>query len=152
MNTAIDEVKRFVTDRKLQEHDFDGEAYIMNIMEEIFEMLGVADNNERFMARNATAMVLAGVQAVKDGLTPSGIHFKEPGENDLIDALCDIEVFSMDANIKLGYDPELALLETAKEVNSREGEFVNGKFQKFKTQEAMAKWYKADYTRAKAQR
>ncbi len=44
-------------------------------------------------------------------------------------------------------DPRLTL----KEISSRTGSWnpVTGKWEKFKTPEAMAKWYSADYSKAK---
>jgi hypothetical protein len=50
-----------------------------------------------------------------------------------------------------GYDPAVAMDETLKEINSRTGKFnpETGKWEKFKTPEAMAKWYSADYNQAK---
>ena len=67
-------------------------------------------------------------------------------EEGMVDALADICVFAMGDIMKLGYDPEKVFEEVGKEINSREGEFINGKFTKFKTPEAVAKWYKADFT------
>ena len=51
----------------------------------------------------------------------------------------------------LGYNPELCMLETCKEINSREGAYNPdaGKWCKYKTPEAIAKWYKADYLACK---
>lgn len=39
------------------------------------------------------------------------------------------------------------LKEVARENNSRTGEIRNGKFEKFKDEEAVAKWYKADFSK-----
>jgi streptogramin lyase len=49
------------------------------------------------------------------------------------------------------YDPAVAMDETLKEINSRTGKFnpETDKWEKFKTPEAMAKWYSADYNQAK---
>ena len=51
----------------------------------------------------------------------------------------------------MGYDFEKCMDETLKEIESRTGE-VNpntGKWEKYKTDEAKAKWYKANYSRCK---
>ena len=77
------------------------------------------------------------------------ITFDEPTDEDVVDALCDIQTFAGGDNMKLGYDNKKCLLEVGKEINSREGEIIEGKFQKFKTEEAMAKWYKADFSGCK---
>jgi hypothetical protein len=67
-----------------------------------------------------------------------------------IDALCDIIVFATNAMRIRGYDPNIAMDETLKEISSRTGDFnaKTGKWEKFKTPEAMALWYSADYNKA----
>ena len=70
-------------------------------------------------------------------------------DNEKVDAYCDIVVFAIGAILKLGYVPELALLETAKEINSRVGSMVNGKFEKDLSEEAKANCYKAKYDECK---
>ena len=77
----------------------------------------------------------------------------EPSErviekDNVVDAYSDVIVFAVGALMKLGYDPEKALLETAKEINSRVGEMVDGKFEKDLSPEAKTNWYKADYSKA----
>lgn len=71
--------------------------------------------------------------------------------NEEMDALCDIIVFAANAMRIRGYDPNVAMEETLKEINSRTGAFnpATGKWEKFKTPEAMALWYAADYDKAK---
>ena len=71
--------------------------------------------------------------------------------NGEIDALCDIIVFATNAIKIKGYDPNIAMEETLKEINSRTGAFnpETGKWEKFKTPEAMALWYAANYDNAK---
>jgi hypothetical protein len=71
--------------------------------------------------------------------------------NEEIDALCDVIVFAANAMRIRGYDPNIAMSETLKEINSRTGAFnsATGKWEKFKTPEAMALWYAADYDKAK---
>jgi hypothetical protein len=71
--------------------------------------------------------------------------------NGEIDALCDVIVFAVNAMRIRGYDPNVAMEETLKEINSRTGAFnpESGKWEKFKTPEAMALWYAADYEKAK---
>ena len=68
--------------------------------------------------------------------------------NEEIDALCDIIVFSINAIEAKGYNAELCMLETIKEISSRTGGYnpVTKKWEKFKTEEAKKKWYQADYT------
>lgn len=52
---------------------------------------------------------------------------------------------------QLGYDFIIAMDETLKEIHSRTGAWNDetGKWEKFKTDEAKALWYKADYSKAK---
>lgn len=79
------------------------------------------------------------LQELADGVANDDI-------NEQVDALADVAVFALGDIMKLGYDPEKVLLEVAKEINSRVGTFVDGKFQKDKSQEAQANWYKADFS------
>ena len=67
-----------------------------------------------------------------------------------IDALCDIVVFSINAIEAKGFDAEISMLETCKEINSRDGSFNKelNKWVKDKSPEAQEKWYKADYKKA----
>ena len=65
-----------------------------------------------------------------------------------VDALCDIIVFCTGAIRKLGYDPDIAMSEVLKEIESRTGTVQNGKFTKDKTPEAVSKWHTADFTKA----
>ncbi len=74
----------------------------------------------------------------------------EGDEHETIDALCDIIVVATGALHKLGYDPELALEETVKEITSRKGAFDEsiGKWQKDKEQDPTT-LYKACYSNAR---
>lgn len=67
--------------------------------------------------------------------------------HEVIDALADVAVFSITEMTKLGYDPELVMLEVHREISSRTGAWneEQGKWVKFTTDEAKAKWYKANY-------
>lgn len=66
-----------------------------------------------------------------------------------IDAICDIIVFCITELPKHAINPELALAETYKEISSRTGAWsdAEGKWLKYKTPEAMALWYEADYSK-----
>ena len=95
------------------------------------------------------ALRIAPTKEEAEELNIDVITYDEPDEFDEIDALCDIQVFAGGDILKLGYDNEKCLSEVAKEINSRSGEIVNGKFQKYTTTEAKDKWYKADFTGCK---
>lgn len=73
---------------------------------------------------------------------------KENLEN-LVDALGDIKVFATGTIRKAGYEPDLAMNEVLQEIESRLGSVQDGKFVKDKSPEAQAKWYKADFSKAK---
>ena len=68
-----------------------------------------------------------------------------------VDAFCDMIVFCTNAIKLKGYDPNVAMEETLKEISSRTGSWnpESGKWEKFKTPEAMSKWYSANYSKAK---
>tara|TARA_R110000744_G_scaffold355344_1_gene461864 strand:+ start:1463 stop:1858 length:396 start_codon:yes stop_codon:yes gene_type:complete len=65
-------------------------------------------------------------------------------EHDMIDALCDIIVVAVGSINKLGYNVDVAMNETLKEIHSRTGTINNqtGKFEKDKN----VKTYKANYS------
>ena len=67
-----------------------------------------------------------------------------------IDALCDMMVFAINAIEAKGYDAEICMEETLKEIHSRKGDFNPelNKWEKFRTPEAMGLWYSADFKRA----
>ena len=60
--------------------------------------------------------------------------------SDQVDAFTDIIVFATGAILKLGHDPIVAIEECGKEVNSRVGEMVDGKFEKDLSEAAQANW------------
>lgn len=68
---------------------------------------------------------------------------------EMADALCDLVVVSVGTLHKLGYDPEKALVETVKEILSRQGTINSetGKWEKDRNQDPET-LYKADYTLA----
>lgn len=68
-------------------------------------------------------------------------------EHEIIDACNDLIVLSSNHVAQSGYDLDLTMKETLKEINSRTGSINEntGKWEKFKTSEAKAKWYKANY-------
>ena len=75
-------------------------------------------------------------------------------EHEIIDACDDLIVLSSNHVAQSGYDLDLTMKETLKEINSRTGSIneVTGKWEKFKTPEAKEKWYKADYSTCKINR
>lgn len=71
-------------------------------------------------------------------------------EQEMVDALCDIIVLCTGAIHKLGFDPELALTETVKEISSRNGQIntFTGKWEKDLNQDPLT-LYKAEYNNAR---
>ena len=146
MNDAIQEITRFQTDRELDKKEFNWLNEATNIVEELLEALGYDVPKTR---RPELSTIIDGmvIRAQQQGVaTRESAAVKSVS---IVDAFGDIIVFACGALTKLGYDPEKVLDEVAKEINSREGEMIDGKFEKYLTQEAKDKWYKADFTRCK---
>jgi len=140
--SAIDEIKRFATDRAIDKMDHSYLNYATSVFEELCEGLGydVPKENRKALRANIESFVST---LEKDAVILR--NSSEPFYCDVVDSICDIAVFSVTELQKLNIDPELALLETSKEINSRSGTLVNGKFEKDLSDEARALWYKADY-------
>ena len=72
-------------------------------------------------------------------------------EHETIDALADLIVLSANHIGQMGYDLDLVMKETLKEISSRVGA-VNpstGKWEKDKSPAAQSNWYTADYSTCK---
>jgi predicted HAD superfamily Cof-like phosphohydrolase len=63
-------------------------------------------------------------------------------KEEIVDAFADIIVFSTGAIIKNGYDPEKVMDEVLKEIESRTGKIIDGKFVK----DTDVKMYKAKFS------
>lgn len=61
---------------------------------------------------------------------------------EIVDAFADIIVFSTGAIIKNGYNPEKVMDEVLKEIESRSGKIIDGKFVK----DLNVKTYKANFS------
>lgn len=146
---ALQELERFQTDRLLHKNTFDLRIATMNILEELLEAHGVGDNKERTLVKKLYLDLADIKEEALRNKREMGYTFDYPTIEDQVDAFCDIQVFAGGEIGKLGYSNEQCLIEVGKEINSREGQIVNGKFEKYKTEEAMAKWYKADFSGCK---
>ena len=146
MSNAINGITKFALDRgihKMTPTDTDVSA---SIVEELLELRGYdVPKQLRSKLKEAVEQVFQ-----TENLEVVLAH-KEPTTEDKVDALLDIAVFALTEVMKHGYDPELGLREVAREINSREGEIVNGKFEKYLTDEAKSRWYKADFKKAKVE-
>ena len=139
--TAINEIVRFQTDRELDKKKYDPINEHVNIVEELFESVGGdLPKESRGAFRDAWIDVTD-----YTGELGEIVDYAGTSKDMEVDAYCDVIVFAIGALLKLGYDPEKALTETAKEINSRKGEMVDGKFEKFTSTAAKELWYKANY-------
>lgn len=135
---VINEILRFQTDRKLHEREYDWEVEAINIVEELIEATGVNDRNVAVLA--VGDMKLRITEKFDQGLVSI------PTRHEQVDAFADVIVFAVGAIAKLGYNPESVLEEVSKEINSRTGTIIDGKFTKDKSVEAKALWYKANFS------
>jgi hypothetical protein len=144
--TAVSGITRFQRDRELDKQEYDALNEHTNIAEELLESIGfdVPKENRDKLEEEWKIFVenCRKYRIVED-------NRRLLTEEEEVDAYADIIVFAIGAIMKLGYDPELALQQTAKEINSREGKMVNGKFEKYLDEESKSKWYKANYSKAK---
>lgn len=145
-DTVLCEMIRFQTDRGLDKKDFNIDDELLNIIEEMLEAKGVRDKDDREFSKIVLDSFNSFVSYVslyeKD-------YYSEPTDHTEVDAFCDIIEYATGGILKKRYNPVITLAEMAKEINSRAGTFKNGKFTKDKSIEAQAKWYKADFTKAR---
>lgn len=78
-------------------------------------------------------------EEISEEILKNGSGTKE----EIIDAFADIIVFSTGAIVKNGYDPEKVMDEVLKEIESRTGKIIDGKFVK----NTSIKMYKANFSR-----
>ncbi|MBL1434096.1 hypothetical protein COB87_000770 [Candidatus Wolfebacteria bacterium] len=113
-------------ERGILDTDFDHVKEVSFIVEELLESTGKYDS--------ITARDRAATYAKEIVETPC------LDKEVIVDAFADIIVFATGAIAKNGYDPSKVMEEVHKEINSRTGTLVDGKFVKDKD----AKIYKAD--------
>lgn len=137
MNYAIRQIMRFQQDRGLDKQPFDADNEAVNIVEELLEMNGYdVPKEERSILKHEWVRFVE--RQVGAG---TAVPAQKHDDTDRIDALGDIIVFAVGAIMKLGYHPEYILTEVAKEINSRSGKMVDGKFVK----DENAEIYKANF-------
>ncbi len=141
----LKEIMKYQESRNLHLQRYSENNEAKNVLEEIFEAWGYDIPKEH---RQAVLNPLLG--QVEEHLTKAkGVTYQIPTDYDKVDAFNDIIVFAVGAIMKLGYDPMKTSVETLREINSRKGEIVNGKFEKYKDDKHKALWYKADYSNCK---
>jgi len=140
----IDNIVKWQEERLLDKQEFNSFNELTNISEELLESLGYQISKE--LRPEFKEQLLNSITELTTKLKIPTVDIKE---EDVVDAYADIIVFSIGALLKLGYEPTKVLEETYKEINSRTGKIVDGKFQKDVSNEAKSKWVKADYSKAK---
>ena len=129
MANVINAIKKWQIDRNLASQPYNPRTEIKNITEELLEAIGCKDDD-------ITKWITEEIMMHENILEP-------PIEDEKVDAYCDIIVFAIGAILKLGYEPNLALKETVKEINSRGGSMgPDGKWIK----EITGNEYKANYS------
>jgi predicted HAD superfamily Cof-like phosphohydrolase len=116
------------TERNLLALGFNHKKEASFIIEELLESTGAYDSET---ARSKAELLAA--EVVGDAVAPA---------ETIVDAWADVIVFASGAIAKLGYDPSLVMEEVYKEINSRTGQLVDGKFVKDKNVVP----YQADFT------
>lgn len=144
--TVIKDITKYAVERGIDKIKPSNLDYIANIFEELVELEGydVPKVNRVILKSYLTDFI--NKLCVTEVINKLDEHDTEYNE---VDAQSDIIIFTVTELLKRGYDPEKVLIETVKEVSSRTGSIVNGKFEKDLSEEAVSKHYKADYTECK---
>ncbi|MAQ77293.1 hypothetical protein CL684_02095 [Candidatus Campbellbacteria bacterium] len=124
----FEKIVRWNEERGLLGKEFDHQKEVSFILEELLESTG---NFDSISARERAEQLAAEI-------TQNTQHDNET----IIDALFDIMIFATGAMAKLGYNPSKVMDEGFKEINSRTGNLVDGKFIK----DPQAKKYEADFS------
>lgn len=119
------------TERGLLEKGFNQEKETSFIIEELLEATG---NYDSISAREKA-------EEYAKEITSNA----KQEDHDVIDALFDIVIFASGAMAKLGYNPTKVMDEGFREINSRTGTLIDGKFVK----DPNAKKYEADFSQCK---
>lgn len=143
----INQIVEYQKSRLLDTQKYNSMNEITNIIEELMEGLEYKISKEKRPELKKLVPEMLAQIAVDLDLTSS-----ETKPEDIVDSWNDVIVFAVGAILKLGYDPQCTLNETIKEVSSRTGTIVDGKFQKYTSPEAKAKWVIADYTKCKIEK
>jgi hypothetical protein len=159
-------------ERRISEQTSDRNGFCANIMEEMYEyQKGIDSGNEHEVVDSlADMIVFSEVEMLKFGLNPDEVTSSKTDYSDFksdmiiaigkwldetvpekVEAMADIVAICKHELEDGGYNPEKVLNETFKEIDSRTGEWNDEakKWLKYKTPEAMALWYKADYSDCK---
>ena len=145
-DTVLCEMIRFQTDRGLDKKEYNIDNEMQLVIEELLEAKGVKDDEYKTYSK---LMVKRLNSVVKLVMEDEPERYVKPTEHDEIDAFADAMEFLSGAILKRGYNPIIVLDEMTKQINSRTGKFIDGKFEKDRSQEAKAREYQADFTKAR---
>ena len=146
MSKLIEGIIKFHKDRLLDKQKYEALEEHANIYEEILESIGFDVSIRGRQKLKEHLKMFTNILIEEKVVTVAEGEFSDLDE---VDAYADIIVFSLGIILKLGFDPVEVLKEVSKEVNSREGKIIDGKFQKDTSKRAKAKWYKADYEKCR---
>lgn len=136
----IDRIAQWQSNRELNKMPYNHENEVTNILEELIESDGYATSE--------IARELIGIFKNEEVSFRNLFGANCSDSNDAVDAYCDIIVYAVGAIMKLGYDPEHALVECCKEIEDRTGKY-NPEAGKWVKSKPKPNAYKADYSRAK---
>jgi len=146
-SVMIKSIERFARERDIDKLSPNDDAFAANIIEEVLEHRGYVITPEMrttLKDKFNSFVVSLEEENIITFSTAKGIEGK-------VDAMADIVVFSITEMMKFDYKPTCVLREVSKEINSRKGKIVDGKFEKFKPgQDGYVEPYKADYRRCEA--
>ena len=140
---AIEEIMRFQFDRGLHKQPYNPINEHTNIVEELLESIGF--DVPKAKREDLSKYWNIFVSELESTETITRLDKDTQGAWEQIDAYGDVIVFAIGTIAKLGYDPEKVLVEIAREINSRSGYMINGKFEKDLSLESKAKWHKANF-------
>ena len=136
----IKQIEQWQKDRGLDKEKYELLNEATNIVEELLEANGFKISKDK---RN---ILRKKYDDFTDKLIEEmNLKFKQPTDEDRIDALFDVCVFAIGGMLKLGYKPECVFIEGIKHISSRTGSIVNGKFHK----DTNVKTYEPQYNKCK---
>jgi predicted HAD superfamily Cof-like phosphohydrolase len=115
-------------ERGLIEKGFNHKNEISFIIEELLESTGKYDS---ITAREESIRIAETITNNED-----------VNKEEIVDAFADIIVFATGAIAKVGYDPDKVMNEVFKEIDSRKGKMIDGKFVK----DLDVEMYKSDFS------
>jgi len=115
-------------ERGLIERGFNHKNEISFIIEELLESTGKYDS---ITAREESIRIAETITNNED-----------VNKEEIVDAFADIIVFATGAIAKVGYDPDKVMNEVFKEIDSRKGKMIDGKFVK----DLDVEMYKSDFS------